>query len=91
VFAELFHGRPPDAEAAKRARNVRMQRFSPKDLQRMPSPLTLGSEAEQPHLQRAQLASREVYEQTDAESAHISECGNFHAQELPRRAGMWNC
>src|SRR5712691_4496623 len=91
MLAELFHGGPPDAEAAKPARNVRMQWFSPKDLERMPAPLTLGSKAEQPHLQRAQLASREVYEQTDAESAHISERGNFHAQELPRRAEMWNC
>jgi hypothetical protein len=91
MLAELFHGGPPDAEAAEPTRNVRMQRFSPKDLQRVPSPLTLGRETEQPHLQRAQFASREVYEQTDAESAHISERGNFHAQELPRRAEMWNC
>ena len=88
--ADLFQGCPTDTEAAQPARNVGMQRLSSEDLQGMPTPPTFRGEAEQPHLERTQLPDREVYEQTDAESAHISERGNFHAQELRTRAEMWN-
>jgi len=71
--AQLFQGRPPDAAVAEPARDVRVQWLSADDLEDVPAPTTLRGEPEQPHLERAQLSSCEVHEQTDAECAHAAE------------------